>query len=56
MTFLEKAVYEDAAKALRTSQGILDRMVMEMGKLVGPPWRGEEKTAALAAWVALSGQ
>jgi len=52
----EKDVYVDAAKALRATEGALDRAVVAMGKAFGKPWRLEEKTAALAAWVALSGR
>jgi hypothetical protein len=52
----EKDVYVDAAKALRATEGALDRAVVAMGKAFGKPWRMEEKTAALAAWVALSGR
>ena len=51
----EKDIYVDAAKVLRTTEGTLDRAVLAMGKAFGKPWRLEEKAAALAAWVALSG-
>jgi hypothetical protein len=52
----EKDLYENAAKALRATEGTLDRAVVAMGKAFGKPWRLEEKAAALAAWVALSGR
>jgi hypothetical protein len=52
----EKELYENAAKALRATEGTLDRAVVAMGKAFGKPWRLEEKTAALAAWVALGGR
>ena len=52
----EKDLHENAAKALRTTQGALDRAVVAMGKVFGKPWRQEEKKAALAAWVALAGR
>ena len=52
----EKDLYENAAKALGTTEGALDRAVVTMGRASGKPWRKEEKTAALAAWVSLSGR
>jgi hypothetical protein len=52
----EKDLHEHAAKALRATEGALDRAVVAMGKAFGKPWRLEEKAAALAAWVALSGR
>jgi len=56
LVHVEKDLHESAAKALRMTQGALDRAVVAMGKAFGKPWRLEEKAAALAAWVALSGQ
>ena len=51
----EKDLYEHAAKALRaTGAGSSD--VVADGQAFGKPWRLEEKAAALAAWVALSGR
>ena len=32
----------------------LRRRLTEMGKAVGPPWRQDEKLAALAAWLGLA--
>jgi len=52
----EKDLYEHAAKALRATEGALEREVVAMGRAFGKPWRLEEKAAALAAWVALSGR
>jgi len=56
LVHVEKDLHESAAKALRMTQGALDRAVVARGKAFGKPWRLEEKAAALAAWVALSGQ
>jgi hypothetical protein len=51
----EKDLHADAARILRVTEGTLDRAVVAMGKAFGKPWRMEEKTAALAAWIALGG-
>lgn len=52
----ETDLHEHAAKVLRATEGSLDRDVVAMGMAFGKPWRLEEKAAALAAWVALSGR
>jgi len=52
----ENDLHGSAAKALRTMEGALDRAIVAMGKAFGKPWRLEEKAAALAAWLALSGR
>ena len=49
----EKDVLARAAKALGMPSARLERVVAEMGKPLGPPWRQDEKLATLAAWVAL---
>ena len=54
--YAEKDLYESAAKALRATEGALDRAVVAMGRAFGKPWRKEEKTAAQAAWVSLHGR
>ena len=53
VVLVEKELHESAAKTLGTTQGALDRAAIAMGKAFGKPWRLEEKTATLAAWVAL---
>jgi len=35
--------------------GQLERRVADLGKPLGPPWSQDQKCAALAAWLALSG-
>lgn len=55
------AVYQAQARDLaahaRTALGhggaALDRMLNDLGRAVGPPWRRDEKDATLAAWLAL---
>ncbi len=36
------------------SRTTLDKHLTELGRLIGPPWRQDEKFAALAAWLALT--
>src|SRR6266568_1957177 len=50
---LERAVYAKAASALKRSQGQLKHTVTELGRALDGPWRADEKTATLAAWMAL---
>ena len=54
LVLVERDAYEEAAKVLRRSADSLQRAVTELGRGVPGPWRAEEKTAALAAWVALA--
>ena len=49
----ERDVYSRAAAALARSGDDLKRVVSELGRAVGGPWRADEKTATLAAWMAL---
>ena len=53
LTLVERDAYDDAEAALGRSADALKRATTELGKVVGRPWRADEKTAALAAWVAL---
>jgi hypothetical protein len=62
---LFRAVVESAAKANRVEwKAFVDparelsapqkKKIDDMKKIAGAPWRGEEKTAAMAAWAALT--
>jgi len=42
-----------AAARLDRSSEDLQRYLNELGRPLGPPWRQDQKTAALAAWLAL---
>lgn len=44
-----------AARHLNWNQQSVLSMLAEMGRRVGPPWRKDEKDAALTAWLALAG-
>jgi hypothetical protein len=51
----EKELAGQAATALGLTADDLQRRVAELGKIIGPPWRQDEKQCAIAAWLALSG-
>jgi len=51
----EKELYEQASARLRIPLSELGRRVADLGKPLGPPWSQDQKYAALAAWLALSG-
>ena len=50
----ERELLSRGATALQMSTNQLQRRVSEMGKTIGPPWRQDEKLAALAAWLILA--
>jgi hypothetical protein len=50
---VERAVYTTAAAALRQSEAQLKRAVTDLGRSLDGPWRADEKTATVAAWMAL---
>lgn len=51
--FLEKEIYERAAAELGLSVETLKDRATQLGATVGRPWRGDEKVAAVSAWVML---
>jgi hypothetical protein len=51
----ERELLEQSAKALRMAKPKLLRRATELGRSFGAPWSQDEKFAALAAWLALSG-
>jgi hypothetical protein len=55
LVLLEREALGRACAALHRSEAKLQETLAELGKQVGRPWRADEKTAALAAWVALAG-
>jgi hypothetical protein len=50
----EKEIWDHAGDSLRRKPDALRATVARLGRELGRPWGAEEKTAALAAWVALS--
>ena len=53
VSITERVVYSEGAAALSIPEGELKRAATELGRGVSGPWRAEEKTAAVAAWMAL---
>jgi len=53
-THVERGLYETAAARLKRSPAELRKVVVELGRAVAGPWRADEKTATLAAWMALA--
>jgi len=50
----ERDLLARAADATGRPASELQRRVAEMGRALGPPWRQDEKLAALAAWTVLA--
>jgi hypothetical protein len=55
LVLLEREALGRARGALGRSEAKLRETLAQLGKQVGRPWRADEKAAALAAWIALSG-
>jgi len=53
-THVERGLYEAAAARLKRTPAQLRRVVAELGRTVEGPWRADEKTATLAAWMVLA--
>ena len=54
ITIVERRLYETALDVLGQSGDALRQLVTALGRPVGPPWGGEEKSAAIAALLALA--
>jgi len=52
-TIKERELFTRAAADLRLPAERIERHVAAMGKGIGPPWRQDQKFAAVAAWLAL---
>ena len=50
----ERELYARAAAELRVHADELPGRLTELGRPIGPPWRQDEKHAALVAWLALA--
>jgi hypothetical protein len=50
----ERDLWEQCAKVLRLPLPTLKRRLDDWGRSLGPPWRQDEKYAALAGWLALA--
>jgi hypothetical protein len=51
---VDKTLSQDAARMLGRSEAEIMRQLADVGKTLGSPWRGDEKAAALAAWMTLT--
>jgi hypothetical protein len=54
LAIVERTIYRQAAEVLDRSESELKRSVAELGRSFGGPWRADEKTACLAAWLSLA--
>lgn len=52
-TFAEKTLASDAPTELQVTVAQLNKRLKEIGQDAGPPWRADQRTAALAAWLML---
>lgn len=50
----EREVADETARTLSIEPAELARRIAGFGKLIGPPWRQDEKLSALAAWLVLA--
>ncbi len=50
---IERDCYEELAPAIGIPGHDLRTRVSELGRAIGPPWRQDEKAAAMVAWLAL---
>jgi hypothetical protein len=50
----ERELYTRGTRELGMGVEALNRALAEMGRIVGPPWSQDQKSAALAAWLALA--
>jgi hypothetical protein len=51
---VERSAYSHAAKVFGRTEEDLKRVVGKLGRSLSGPWRADEKTASLAAWLALA--
>lgn len=54
-TWRQRDLHEAAAKILKLREPAIRERVAALGRDVEGPWRAEQKTAALAAWMVLAG-
>ena len=53
VVIVERNAYAHASAVLKRTEADLKRTVAKLGRSIGGPWRADEKTACLAAWLAL---
>jgi hypothetical protein len=50
----EREVWDRAAAALGLCLPDVQKLISDLGRALGPPWRQDEKLAALAGWISLA--
>jgi hypothetical protein len=55
MKIKERDLMAKASGSTGLSEARLQHHLQSIGKQLGPPWRQDEKSATLAAWIALAG-
>jgi hypothetical protein len=53
--FSDRNFDEAMAEKLGAKHSRVNRTISELGRSISPPWRADEKQAAMAAWFVLSG-
>ena len=53
-SFSDRGFEATAMKELRCTQATMKRVLGDIGRAAGRPWRADERAAAAAAWIALS--
>jgi hypothetical protein len=51
----ERGIEAAAAASLGVPLGDMRARLAEIGRVLGTPWRADEKAAAMAAWIGLTG-
>jgi hypothetical protein len=51
---LEQGLQAEVGRALKKPAAALKGELTAMGRIVGGPWRSDQKSAALAAWLVLA--
>jgi hypothetical protein len=54
LVIVERNAYTRPAEILGLTEEDLKRTIAQLGRSLGGPWRSDEKTASLAAWMALA--
>ncbi|HKF58247.1 MAG TPA: hypothetical protein VKJ45_22580 [Blastocatellia bacterium] len=49
----ERELFEEGAMRLRMTPDALQNLTNDIGRAIGPPWRQDQKYAAIVAWLAL---
>jgi hypothetical protein len=55
LAVVEREIYSRAADSLARNEAAIKQALVALGRPLGKPWGGNEKLAALAAWLALAG-